>query len=795
MTLTVPFATLAFRGWFPWWGALLLLLLAMSGILAAYWYEPRRIPLSQRLFLAGLRTVLAATILFLILRPTWLSEIRGEHDRPIAMLIDATQSMKTVDQRPNAADQWRVAIAYDLAPPNQTIPDGPSSERLPENLPNAVSRFDVAREALTNRRIDLIRRLKLLGPLDAVAFGSSKDGLNPGEANWLANIKPDQLRTPLVDAAYDLLTRDENQLPAAIVIATDGRENASIRSANELARESVRLGVPLHIYGVGSSSFGQLQIRDLLTPETLFVDDTAAIPVRFRSKGFAGRGKVEFKLLLNNREVGSETVDVADGDDQRTTLRFVPTKPDAISPGKQELKVVARSILDNTDPVTDSLSKAVKIVDRKLKVLVVEAQPRWDFKFIQRGLMRDRRCEPKFFLTDGDPKAMKAGEPFLPVFPTTRQELLAYDLLILGDIAASFLTREQQTWVREFVAEGGGMIQLAGRANGPASFLNTPLADLLPVEFEAVQVKMDPNKRTVGFRPVPTPNGIRSSLLNLDDNPVESKRVWETLEPIHWFFPVKKLKPATETFLVHPTEKLADGKPMPLLAAHYYGKGYVLFAGFDETWRWRRNEADKYFFRFWSQAVYSAGVPRTLGTKMTQLQLDTPDPAVGRTGQVYARLLTGDLTPIRADKITATIEKIGAEGNDPEKTAKITLNALPNQPSEFVATIPFNLDGRYTLKVENGDDTASLDYRVSLPPDHELAPGGMAEDELRKIAESSGGHFYREEDLNTLPDRIERKTIPFVQKEETVLWNKWMLFWVVFLFGVEWVVRKLNGLS
>ena len=98
---------------------------------------------------------------------------------------------------------------------------------------------------------------------------------------------------------------------------------------------------------------------------------------------------------------------------------------------------------------------------------------------------------------------------------------------------------------------------------------------------------------------------------------------------------------------------------MPLLATHYYGKGYVLFCGFDETWRWRFNEADKFFGRYWSQAVYVTGVPRTLGTKLTQLSLDTPDPLLGKTGQVYARLFTPDLKPLTTDRVEATARAAG----------------------------------------------------------------------------------------------------------------------------------------
>jgi hypothetical protein len=795
MTSSLPFAAIAFRGWFPVWAAALLFVLAAAGVVALYLREVSRIPLGWRMTLAAVRVALVGAVLFLALRPTWLTETTGDRPRPVAVLVDASQSMRSDDPRPNFSDQWRVAIAFDQVLPNQPIPDANTSERLPPTVPEKPTRLAVAKAALTNPKLDLLTKLRAIGPVEAAAFGSSRDGLDPKAPDWLAGVKADHPRTALVDAAFDLLTRDANQLPAAIVLVTDGRENASSRSLDDLARECSRKQVPLHVYGVGSSSFGQLQIRDVLAQDTLFVDDTAVVPVRFRSKGFGGRGKVEFKLLLNGKEVATETVDAADGDDQRTALRFAPTKADAEHTGKQELKVVARYVGDNGEPVTDELAKAVSIVDRKLKVLMIDAQPRWDFKFIQRGLLRDRRVEAKFMLTDGDAKAMRSGEPFLPAFPATRAELFAYDLLVIGDIAAGFLTREQQEWVRDFVAEGGGLIQIAGKANGPSSFANTPLADVLPVEFEPAKFRMDPTARTDGYRPVPSPTGGRSLLLSMDDSPPDSKRVWQELPPMHWFFPVKKLKPAAEAFLVHPTATLPDGQPMPLLAAHYYGKGYVLFAGFDETWRWRRNEADKYFFRFWSQAVYLAGVPRTLGTKMTQLSLDTADPALGRTGQVYARLLTSDLKPVKTDKISATATKIDAPLADPERTAKVVLNALPNQPGEFVATIPFNREGRFTLTVENGDDTASLEYRVSLPPDHELAPGGMAEEEMRRLAAGSGGAFYREEDLHTLGNKVERRTTPFVQREEVVLWNRWWLLLVIGLFAVEWTVRKFHGLS
>ncbi len=798
------FAGLALRGGFPWWLALAMGVCAVAAVVFLYLRESGRVPVAVRAVLAGLRGLTLAFILFLLLRPTWLTEQRGERPRPVGLLFDDSLSMTYRDPRTNFADNWRTAIAYDLADPTKGIPDQSATDGLPAGLPrdkDRPSRLDVMKKAFTNPRLKLVEKLRAVGPVEAASFGGSRTAVDTRGSNWIAELTGKQDRTAIADAAFSLLRRDDNELPAAIVIATDGRENASARSLADLARECERRGVPLHVYGVGCSAFSSLQIRDLPIQDTLFVDDNAVIPIRYRAKGFKD-GKVEFAAKLDGKDVAlfdpatGKPVDpesVKEGDDIRRLLTFEPKKADA-KEGKQEL-VVTVKVTTPEETFTDEITKSVRVVESKLKVLFVDFQPRWDFKFIQRALMRDRRVSAKFILLEGDPTAMRAGPPFLPKFPANRQELFDYDLLILGDVPASYLSRDQQDHVVEFVKEGGGLIHIAGRGHGPASFAGTPLADLLPVDFTAQKFPTDSGKREEGFRPELTVAGTRSLLLSLDDNPEVSKDIWKKLPEIYWHYPVTKLKPAADVFLTHPTAKTADGKPMPLLASHYYGKGYVLYAGIDETWRWRFNEADKFFGRFWSQGIYITGVRRTMGTKMTQLSLDKADAVRGTTGQVYARLYTPDLKPLKTDRLEARAERLDVDPGDKDRSFPVELKAVPGQDGEFVATLPFNRVGRYVLKVDNGGDTAVLDYRVTLPPDDELSPGGMAEEQLRKLAETTKGGFYREEDLHALPGKIERKKTPFVVREEFLLWNWWALAVVVGLFALEWFVRKFNSLS
>jgi hypothetical protein len=807
------FAELSLRGWFPGWVAVLLGVAAVATAGVLYAREAGRIAVLPRVLMACVRMGILIAVAFLLLRPVWVNEDRGDRRRPIAVLVDVSESMGSKDPRPSTADQWRVALAFNLVEPGRASLDTPVTAALSGSLPDRPKRIEVAREALTNPKFNLLSRLgSSAGPVEPATFGSQRTGRDPVDQKWLREldaIKPEP-RTAMVDAAMELLARDRNDMPAAIVLVTDGRENASSKSLDDLAREAARHKVPISVYGVGSSSYGQLQLRDVAAPETLFVNDLVAVPVRYRVRSVP-EGRVKIVLMFGDREVASKEVAARDGDDLKETLTFVPTKADADAQ-KQELTAKIKITTPAGEVLEDELTRGVKVVDKKLKVLVVDSLPRWDFKYLQRGLLRDRRVEAKFFLSEADRQAMRAGDrsPWLAGFPTGRddfrKELFEYDLLILGDVPGKFFNAEQQEVIKQFVSEGGGLVQIAGRVHAPSEWVSgwtktptlstSPIADVLPVEFEPRKFPTESPGRPTPFRPVPVQSVIKNPVISLEDDPLDNARLWRTLPEIYWHYPVTRLKPAAEAFLVHPREQTADKKPMPLLAGHYYGKGYVLFVGFDETWRWRFNEADKYFGRFWSQAVYVAGVPRTVGTKLTQLSLDTPDPVKDKTGQVYARLFTRDFQPLTAERIEARLVKVDADPNDKDANVPVELRPLPGQPGEYVAALPFNQIGRFALRVDPGNDNpATLDYRVTLPPEHEQAPGGMAEADMRKLAEATGGKFYREENLHELPDDVRSQLAPYTRRTETILWNGWAMALLIGLLTLEWVLRKFNSLS
>ncbi|MBY0460918.1 MAG: hypothetical protein K2V38_26660, partial [Gemmataceae bacterium] len=497
----------------------------------------------------------------------------------------------------------------DLIEPNRPFPLAPVSELVkPDQLPARPSRLDVARKTLTNPRLDLLNRLKKAGPLEISTFGASRTGgRDAADLGWLKDLRPDQPKTALVSAALELLNRDENDRPSAVVVVTDGRENASPKSLAELAEAYREAKIPLYVYGVGSSSFGLLRLRDAGVPESVFLDDSVTIPVRYAVRGI-GQGKVDIVAKFGDREVAAKRgLPVREGDDLRETLSFVPTKEDAKA-AKQEITVtvtvtpggLAGVLLDT---LTDTTTKPTQVVSKKLKVLVVDGLPRKDFQFLQRSLLRDRRVEAKFFLTEGDRDAMRSGPPWFIEFTRQLNGSLAidkdefrklineFDLLILGDVPGTFFTPDQQQIIKDFVAEGGGMIHIAGKWNAPAGWVaddraKGSIADVLPVELKAVKFPKDPQggRYEQPFVPALAPTATRNPLVSLEDDPYENADLWgrpskgaapvpggtptgarkRQLPPIEWSYPVLRLKPGAEAFLVHPTTRTPapDDSPM-----------------------------------------------------------------------------------------------------------------------------------------------------------------------------------------------------------------------------------------
>ena len=63
------------------------------------------------------------------------------------------------------------------------------------------------------------------------------------------------------------------------------------------------------------------------------------------------------------------------------------------------------------------------------------------------------------------------------------------------------------------------------------------------------------------------------------------------------------------------------------------------------------------------------------------------------------------------------------------------------------------------------------------------------------MASASGGRFYREESLHTLPDGVEGASQAFTQRQEILLWGPVAMALFILLITAEWIIRKFSNLS
>ena len=175
------------------------------------------------------------------------------------------------------------------------------------------------------------------------------------------------------------------------------------------------------------------------------------------------------------------------GDGQSTTVRVSFTTADA---GPRLFRFRIEPQPDEQVTQNNARDALVEVSDRKERVLYMEGEPRFEAKFVRRAVEDDanlqvtilqRTAEDKYLRLDvGSPDELVGG------FPKTREELFAYRAIILGSVEAASFSPDQLRMLADFVSKrGGGLLMLGGRrAFAEGGWAGTPVAEVLPVEFE-----------------------------------------------------------------------------------------------------------------------------------------------------------------------------------------------------------------------------------------------------------------------------------------------------------------------
>ena len=681
-----------------------------------------------------LRFLLVTLLVFTLLRPEYVQHLQRNLTPEIAILMDASDSMKTRDltltNRIVSRAQWldaRRAAQFWLPLQNKAkvvVEDFAA----PSTNANAINGTDLnAALEVTLQRFKNLKAVLLLTDGD----------WNMGKSPLATATRYREQSIPIFTVAVGR----ETPMPDLIL------ENVSMPAYGLLGED---IAVPFKV-----TSHLARQVKT-----TVAIYDGQGQQAK-KEITIPPNGVVEDAILWSPRAAGETTGSVK-----------VPVEPE-------------ESIAENNE-----VSFHISIRQEKLKVLVVDSLPRWEYRYLRNALARDPGVDMQCLLYHPD-IGMGDGPNYIPAFPATKEALAVYDVIFLGDvgIGQNELTETNAAMIRGLVEQqASGLVFVPGPRGREASFLNGPLADLYPVLLDAAK------PQGIGLQNeaelVLTSAGKRHWLTRFDSDEERNDELWKQLPGFFWSAAVEKSRPGSEVLAVHSSLRNDFGR-VPLLVTRAAGAGKVLFLGTDSAWRWRRGVEDKFHYRFWGQVVRWMAHQRHLSEKEgIRLSYSPETPRAGDPIYLQATVLDESGFPIDKGPVTG---KITAPGG---RVERLEFAPLPGGWGVFKSAFTALESGPYKMEVASEAHGRHLATELLVvPPLLEKLGQPVNARILSEIAAVSQGAGFSVDEFDNVVKQISLLPQPGAVEKRVRLWSDpWWGAAVLLLLTVYWIGRKWVGL-
>ncbi len=724
----------------------LTLLFGIAGLIAVAvlcWLSWKRSPHPKRsAVLEAMRMLVAIVVAVLLWQPEWLTVINPNTKPKIAILSDRSKSMTTIDAE----------LTGDLG-----------------SKTGILARAEWVEEVLAS---------DIWAPLE-------EDGKNEVKVVSFSVPDPDKPAlsgTDLEGAISSLLEKEDNL--RAVVLFTDADYN--LGQPPVAAAQKMRLrGVPLFPIPVGSPvRLPDIDLMQVAAPSYGVIGEKVQIPFTIRSSLDRQVRTVVRLRDESGKEITKDLV-LAPNSETYDSMLWRLNKEGAT---KLELSVpVAEGEL-----VDANNAREFVIAGRpeKIKVLVVESQPRWEYRFLRNALSRDPGVELSCLLFHPQ-LGPGAGSDYIQSFPEKLEELSKYDVIFLGDVGIGNdqLTKEQCTLIRGLVEnQASGVVFLPGSQGNQFSLLETDLADLMPVVLDDKQ--REGHSEPIAAPLVLTTEGRGSLLTMLGESEEENPEIWRRLPGFFWHAPVIKSKAGTEVLAVHGNRRGKYGL-VPLLVTKPAGNGKVLFMGTDSAWRWRRGVEDLYHYRFWGQVARWMSYQRNMAAGQRVRVYFTPErPEPGATVTLNANAFDAKGAPLEDGRVT--VDLTAPDG----RIKRLDLRKSEEGWGAFSGRFKVDLPGTWKIRaVVSGAQDQPLETKLLAQGVEIEKTGQPARPEvLKEMAKVARGRIVQPMQVSELIKEINALPEPRPMESRVPLWSNWaVLIVMVVLLALFWVGRKLNG--
>jgi uncharacterized membrane protein len=737
-------------GW-PAWALAVLIVAAAGGLAVLIRWRLRRATPELRSWrgwlIWGLQSALVALVLLLLWQPAMLVSELNSQQNIIAVVVDDSRSMRIADSDGKAREAAAIAALENSV------------------LAGLQKRFQT-------------RVYRLGSTLTRVA--------GPQE------IAPVEAATHLSEGLKQLATETADLPVGAILLLSDGSQNTAGTGGSGISLDAMQAlrnrRLPVHTVGFGKEEPAHdIEMEDVSVSATATANARIAATISLTQHGYAGQNA---KLTVRDGEKSLAEREItlpSDGRVQSEPL-FFPIG----AAGAKSLTFSVEPLPGEENLANNAVTRPILVSDAKRRILYVEGEPRWEYKFIRRAEEDDPSVQLVSMLRTSENKIYRQGirdaTELADGFPSRPEDLFGYAGIIIGSVDANYFTPVQQELLREYVdRRGGGILFLGGRYSlSDGGWAASSLNDLLPTFLPAGNHNFHRNAATVEL----TPEGVDSPITQILDDPEKNALRWKKLTYLADYEDAGAPKPGATVL----ADINAGRRKLPLLITESYGHGRTAIMATGGTWRWQMSETlgDPSHDLFWQQLLrwLIAETPGPVVASMPQrLLMDE--------GQARLTAQVRDQQFQQAANAHVTAHILGPEG----VSALVDLTPAAETQGLYQTEWTAEKPGAYVAEVvaesaggqpqELGRDVVTFQREDGVAENFHTEQNRQL---LEQLASETGGRYWKSSDLKNLPRDISYSEAGISVRSTKELWDMPIVF--LLLLGLpmgEWLLRRKWG--
>lgn len=562
----------------------------------------------------------------------------------------------------------------------------------------------------------------------------------------------------------------------AVILFSDGNQNVE-KPADEVIKEFSELGIPIvAVIPQPVPLQKNVSVGKIDVPDVVFRNVDLVLSAKINTYGFAGK-KISVYLKSENTVLQGKSLDIANSGTTDVDFDIIPQIAGHIN---YSIEIPTYSGEQN---IYDNKKKFVLDVEpEKIRVLYLCGQPSFNYSFLRNTLKNDPNIELVSFVILRNPEnivPVSDSELSLIPFPVEdifSKEIFNFDLLILDNFNYSRFPINYQhlTNIKNFITVNGKSLFIISGEIPLTVYQNTPVAELLPVS-PSPEIIIEQFRLAVLYP--------EHGIMKLTDDETSNNYIWKGMP---FLIGINVSSAGEKSAVLAKSEK----SNYPVIIISEKGKGRVMCVTTSSLWRLALGSENPYnYVKLIGQSVKWL----TNAASIKQVVIFAKKSYnINDTAALKIRVKDEYFKPV--SNASVHLEITSPNG------IKERIEVFPETESgEYGANIELNASGEYKIYVGafdkkrflGSDKNSFTVFNIS----RESEDTNINEQFMKEIAGKTAGKFFTADNFSIEKSDIRPKTGKSDVLYEINIWDKMPIYFIlIFLFALEWFLRRKNGL-